>query len=1193
MHVLFYVYLFGMKIEIMKDFFKKTFDLISVIGLCLVLTIVPVDAAMPDGNDTGQGSNPDDPTQIVLENELSEEIEDAEEDDESEDDKKSTDKSKKNSNKKSNSADTETGSETPENLTVTPTGAETNTDNTAAVTGTKPKEASNTPVADGEDNNTSRNENDPDESGKTSGENELSDNTEGNQLSEETTPKVNNTKSSETENQGTESDASVLTEHTLNNSNQTQTTETEGETALLVTNPASDTNEDAATSETPKKGEYPARENAEIENKYNDLIEGVAYIPSSGNSADEDLPVKYLYSDSYFEKSSIIEGENYNYDLAAISVLVANCSGYSSRAKMDDDGGKTNPNAPENQSKNIQTLLRELGFENIQVNGDYEKAGNPFTAGVLCATKKIQVDGEEYTLLGIFPRSFGYTIEWADNGTFGFKDSPDSEQESLYEGDAEGPSDSVNNNIIPFIQDYLRNSIDAGYIEKGDNFKIWSTGISRGGGLSMLTSAYLDKTLDEKGTTNRMFDVEGLNITNKDIYTYTFGTPNWAYETNAGTVTENTETGKQEFTPNPLYSNIHNFVVDYDILYKLFTGEPGNSWGLVHYGSDNILTTNKVIEDNKKLIQDMEAQYAALLQTNENGLIETGFFFKNKETNELEYKPFMSTYSYTKGTSTDENLYLAEFLTRYMATVTSKVDRDKDFAVNQDGIRAFLAVFLGQRNKIGDFTSSISFAAVDVLDDILEEAVAIYKDPERGIDDAIEYLRENLATEHLTSAIVTDAFKKADIQYKYDFSDPEKTESDITEKDAVELYKDYIPKLLNVVLKLALADNVSNSVNFYNAAGNLWSAHDVNIYASWIRHFSNESNYYLNKLNNGEKWGYRMVYLPESVEGFEINVYHGGKDCVKIDGLVGATLDGTIRSGKYYREEGFDPYVHIGFDLEGNKVLYLRSDKEYILEFTPQAESVDTKGLKIDEFNYEKYYEIFRPLHTITAEDNKIELEQIGQLISEGNYSLGDKLYLEIGGIKFEVDTNEIQKAAKMLKAAPAADAVSDHEAEYYLLAKLVELVGAVENETGGKVNSLDYYQTKMLINDPDGVSATLTASPLKGYRFVGWYTQNGTFVSKSLSFTKYFNFNDSSAVYYARFELIPDKKDDSKPAPAYIPTDGWNEINIPVEVTSLAPARTYRIPKTADNSRLDLWVMFFASLTAAGASMYLLKETE
>lgn len=1144
----------------MKDFFRKTFDFITIIGLCLVLTIVPVDAAMPDGTDAGQGSNPDDPTQILYENELSEEMEDAEEDDESENDKKSSDKSEKTSDKKNTFVDAETESETTEGLTVTPTGAETKTNNTVAVTEQKSTETNNSAPADSEEISTSRNEKDSDESAKTSGENELSEITEGNQLSEETTSKVNDTKSSETENQETEADASVLKENTLDNSNQAQIADAEGEELLRGT--ASETN---STLQSTEAGELAADDKTRIE--------GIAYIPSSGNSADNDLPVRYVYSDKYFEGSSIIDGDNFNYDLAALSAIIANTSGFSSRAKMDNNLEKPNPEAAVNQSKNIQTILRELGFENIEVSEDYEEDGNPFTTAVLCATKKINVDGRDYTVLGIFPRSFGYTMEWANNGRFGAS------------GDAQGPSENMQKKIIGFVKDeYLTK-----HPIQGD-LKIWSTGVSRGGGLSMLTSAYIDNQLGEDGTTDSLFGIEDLNLTQDDVYTYTFGAPNWGFMGNTRLSSVNPETEEVTYgDKNPLYNNIHNFAAEYDILYKLFSG--GN-WGLEHYGYDNILLTDKAKLEIDRTIE----QYKAILQTDPAGVDGTGFFVDDGGVK--TYKPFASsnTFEYdADGDGTTEVYDLAKFLTAYMNNVTTKTER-QEFAENQEGIEALLTVFLGQRNKLNAFKNEISKAVIDESTDIIANALKILFDEEKGgAQAAIDYINERTHLTDFSAGVITTAFTNVGIKYEYDyFKRGEVTgdDPDVVKEKSRELYAKYLKQIFNEVVLVGLSD-IPGAVQMYKASGNLWSAHDVNIYASWVRGRSNDSDYYLKKLGQGEIWGYRMVYLPDSEEGFEIKVYLGNKDKVTENGLDGATLDGTIRSGKYYREEGFDPYVHIGFDLEGNKVLYLRSDKEYILEFTPQAESVDTKGLKIDEFNYEKYYEIFRPLHTITAEDNKIELEQIGQLISERNYSLGDKLYLEIGGIKFEVDTNEIQKAAKMLKAAPAADAVSDHEAEYYLLVKLVELVGAVENETGGKVNSLDYYQTKMLINDPAGVSATLTASPLKGYRFVGWYTQNGTFVSKSLNFTKYFNFNDSSAVYYARFELIPDEKDDSKPAPAYIPTDGWNEINIPVEVTSLAPARTYRIPKTADNSRLDLWIMFFASLTAAGASMYLLKETE
>ena len=1143
----------------MKDFFRKTFDFITIIGLCLVLTIVPVDAAMPDGTDTGQGTNPDDPTQVLLENELSEEIEDAEEDDESENDKKSSDKSEKTSDKKNTYVDAETESETPEGLSVTPTGAEAKTNNTVAVTEPKSTETNNTAPADGEVINTSKNENVSDESGKTSGENELSENTEETQLSGETTSKVNDTKSSETDNQGTEADVSVLKENTLDNSNQAQTTETKGEELLRGTASKTD-----STLQSIEAGESAADKTR---------IEGIAYIPSSGNSADNDLPVRYVYSDKYFEESSIIKGDNFNYDLAALSAIVANCSGYSSRAKKDNDGNIPNQNAAENQSKNIQTILREIGFENIEVSADYTIDGNPFTTAVLCATKKINVDGHDYTVLGIFPRSFGYTMEWANNGRFGAS------------GDAQGPSENMQKKIIGFVKDeYLTK-----HPIQGD-LKIWSTGVSRGGGLSMLTSAYIDNQLGEDGTTDSLFGIEDLNLTQGDVYTYTFGAPNWGFMGNTRLSSVNPETEEVTYgDKNPLYNNIHNFAAEYDILYKLFSG--GN-WGLEHYGYDNILLTDKAKLEIDRTIQ----QYKAILQTDPAGVDGTGFFVDDGGVK--TYKPFASsnTFEYdADGDGTTEVYDLAKFLTAYMNNVTTKTQRQQ-FAENQEGIEALLTVFLGQRNKLNAFKNEISTAVIDESKDIITNALKILFDEETGgAQAAIDYIKERTHLTDFSAGVITTAFTNVGIKYDYDyFKRGEVTgdDPDVVKEKSRELYAKYLQQIFNEVVLVGLSD-IPGAVQMYKAAGNLWSAHDVNIYASWMRERSNDSEYYLKTLNQGEIWGYRMVYLPDSEEGFEIKVYLGNKDKVTANGLDGAILDGTIRSGKYYREDGFDPYVHIGFDLNGNKVLYLRSDQEYILEFTPQAENVDAKGLKIDEFNYEKYYEIFRPLHTITADDNKTELEQIGQLISEGNYSIGDKLYLEIGGINFEIDTNEIQKAAKMLKAASATEAVSEHEAEYYLLAKLIELVGTVENKTGGKVNSLDYFQTKMLINDPNGVSATLNASPLDGYRFLGWYTQNGTFVSGSLNFTKYFNFNDSSAVYYARFERIPDENEDSKPAPNYIPTDGWNEINIPVEVTSLAPARTYRIPKTADKSRLDLWIMFFASLTAAVASMYLLKETE
>jgi hypothetical protein len=77
---------------------------------------------------------------------------------------------------------------------------------------------------------------------------------------------------------------------------------------------------------------------------------------------------------------------------------------------------------------------------------------------------------------------------------------------------------------------------------------------------------------------------------------------------------------------------------------------------------------------------------------------------------------------------------------------------------------------------------------------------------------------------------------------------------------------------------------------------------------------------------------------------------------------------------------------------------------------------------------------------------------------------------------------------------------------------------------------------------------------------------------------------------------LIPDDKDpdDKKDSdPVIIPTDGWNEISIPVEITAARNNRKARIPNTSDESKTSLWMLFLASITAAGISMYLLKEQD
>ena len=184
-----------------------------------------------------------------------------------------------------------------------------------------------------------------------------------------------------------------------------------------------------------------------------------------------------------------------------------------------------------------------------------------------------------------------------------------------------------------------------------------------------------------------------------------------------------------------------------------------------------------------------------------------------------------------------------------------------------------------------------------------------------------------------------------------------------------------------------------------------------------------------------------------------------------------------------------------------------------------------------------------------------------------------------------------------MLRDVPAVGDSENHKADYYWISKLIQLGGAVQDSAGGKVNSLDYYLLDMLFDrDNPTWTGSMTASPFSGYRFLGWYTPDGKLISTSLNFTRDFTFKDSSVLYYARFELIPDDKDpdDKKDSdPVIIPTDGWNEINIPVEITAVRNSRKVRIPNTSDESRTSLWMLFLASITAAGISLYLLKEQD
>ena len=244
---------------------------------------------------------------------------------------------------------------------------------------------------------------------------------------------------------------------------------------------------------------------------------------------DHDLTDSYVYSDSFFANSAY----ETNLHLAVMSMILAS----SSISSKDVDYPQ--------KSKNIQDLLGQLGFQNIEVNEDYQQKMTQNSMGAIAAYK----DLGDSVLLAVVPRSAGYEAEWG--GNFNIGDS------GLHTGFQTG-----RDRVLTFAKDYV-SRYQAAFA--GKTVKVWTAGYSRGAAVANLIGAAL---VDDSHA------YLGLDISPENVYAYTFGTP---------------LTVSSDLNPrNEKYNNIHNFYADYDAVAML----PLAGWGFDRYGKDEALNVH-------------------------------------------------------------------------------------------------------------------------------------------------------------------------------------------------------------------------------------------------------------------------------------------------------------------------------------------------------------------------------------------------------------------------------------------------------------------------------------------------------------------------------------------------------------------------------------------------------------------------
>ena len=262
----------------------------------------------------------------------------------------------------------------------------------------------------------------------------------------------------------------------------------------------------------------------------------------------------FYYSDGYFFEDPQI----YNTHLATMSINLA-VSAFGRYTSLVGD------NAYAIHFANVKQLLSDIGCadSNFYVNKDYQikpsyygEEGRLSTIGVAISQKKIELNGEAYTLVPVAIRGAGYESEWSSNVTIG------------QTGEAKGFADAADQ-VYKHIQYYIENY---GLTEELANGKIkfWVVGYSRAGATANLTSKRLVDNYADDG-----------NVT----FGYTFEAPMGGVKSAA--------LADEAHTGNGTYPTIHNTINEADFV----TYVAPSDMGFIRYGVDHLIGSDNEHDD--------------------------------------------------------------------------------------------------------------------------------------------------------------------------------------------------------------------------------------------------------------------------------------------------------------------------------------------------------------------------------------------------------------------------------------------------------------------------------------------------------------------------------------------------------------------------------------------------------------------
>ncbi len=427
------------------------------------------------------------------------------------------------------------------------------------------------------------------------------------------------------------------------------------------------------------------------------------------SSGDTDYTATCYYTDEYFTDSAY----TYNASLATMSISLA----MSAFASCDGTTYET-------QSKNVVTLLSDIGFTDIDVNDWFMVKPTKDSIGVAVGSKTLNT-GE--TLIAVAVRGGNYESEWASNFTIGTETEHDGFEEAK-------------DNVIEYLKEYIEQN------EISGDIVLWITGYSRASATANLVAGALD---------NETSLGDDVNLDPNNLFAYCFEVPRGALIS--------------DDAKNDKYSNIFNIINTNDIVPQVAP----YALGFTRYGVDCYLPSSESSSGYDGMQEQMLEIYNSLDSTD-------GY-----EVDDFQMKKVMLRYLLPGGNSvvqddTENNYSQGTYLSNFI-TILSKeviVSRENYVENYQDDIREILGLIFGWDSvttekvlvNFGEELSDnyIKWIAYAVLGDVTEVAKVFY-------DCLDESIQSSGVTDYDIASLTSAAAKMAGLVIKISASHPNYT----------------------------------------------------------------------------------------------------------------------------------------------------------------------------------------------------------------------------------------------------------------------------------------------------------------------------------------------------------------------------------------------------------------------------------